>query len=76
MKERQELVNKEEVMSIRKQCEVLSVDRSGLYYFSGWGIGRKPGDQAQDIRVLFGSSCGKSSSCPRFPVHTGFCGQS
>jgi putative transposase len=32
MKERQELVNKEEVMSIRKQCEVLSVNRSGLYY--------------------------------------------
>lgn len=32
MKERQELVNKEEGMSIRKQCEVLSVNRSGLYY--------------------------------------------
>ena len=31
MKERQELVNKEEVMSIRKQCEVLSVNRSRLY---------------------------------------------
>ena len=32
MKEPQELVNKEEVMSIRKQCEVLSVNRSRLYY--------------------------------------------
>jgi putative transposase len=32
MKERQELVDKEEGMSIRKQCEVLSVNRSGLYY--------------------------------------------
>jgi putative transposase len=32
MKERQELVDKEEGMSIRKQCEVLSVNRSSLYY--------------------------------------------
>lgn len=32
MKERQELVDKEEGMSIRKQCEVLSVNRRGLYY--------------------------------------------
>jgi putative transposase len=32
MKERQELVDKEEGMSIRKQCEVLSVNQRGLYY--------------------------------------------
>jgi putative transposase len=32
MKDRQELVDKEEGMSIRKQCEVLSVNRSSLYY--------------------------------------------
>ena len=32
MKERQELVDKEEGMSMGKQREVLSVNRSGLYY--------------------------------------------
>jgi hypothetical protein len=39
---------------------------------SGWGIGRKPGDHAQDRRALFGSSYGRSSSQAGFPVNLGF----
>ena len=32
MKERRELIDNEHVLSTRKQCNILSIHRSGLYY--------------------------------------------
>lgn len=34
MKERRELIDNEHVLSTRKQCDILSIHRSGLYYGS------------------------------------------
>lgn len=39
MKERRELVDTEEELSVRKQCDLLSIHRSGLYYMP---LGEKP----------------------------------
>lgn len=39
MKERRELVDNEDELSVRKQCDLLSIHRSGLYYMP---LGEKP----------------------------------
>lgn len=45
MKERIELIDREHVLSTRKQCELLSVHRSGLYY--------KPmGEKEENLKIM------------------------
>ena len=55
MRERLDIIDSEHVLSIRKQCEILSVHRSGLYY-NPQGEKRDNLEIMRIIRALFEAS--------------------
>ena len=67
MKACRNLVNKEDTLSIRKQCEVLFVNRSSLYY-APIGESEENLEITRKIRTLFGLSHARS-----FFVYRIFC---
>ncbi len=68
MKGCRNLVNKEDALNIRKQCEILSVNRSSLYYAPVGESEENLEIMRKDRRALFESSHRRRDSCPGFFV--------